>query len=57
MSRQYLRPEDLSILIVGDLDTITEGDPDYPEYSLEAIAGTPLIRIPLPDPVTMIYPE
>ena len=57
VAKRYLRPEDLSILIVGDLDTITEGDPDYPEYSLDAIAGTPLTRIPLPDPFTMIYPE
>ena len=57
VAKRYLRPEDLSILIVGDLDTITEGDPDYPDYSLDAIAGTPLTRIPLPDPFTMIYPE
>lgn len=53
----YIDPQKLVILIVGNVDAIMKGDPDRPEYSLEKIAdGRPIVRIPLPDPMTMEYP-
>ena len=60
VARQYLQPEDLVMLVVGDLSTIEAGDPDNPSYTLDAlgpISRQPLVRIPLPDPFTMQYPS
>ena len=54
MAQEYLHPDKLAILVVGDMSTIEAGDPENPEYSL---AGTPATRIPLPDPFTMEYPS
>jgi hypothetical protein len=34
-----------------------KGNPDKPAHSLEKIAGPKgITRIPLPDPLTMVYP-
>jgi len=34
------------------------GNPDLPEFSVERLAGDrPIVRIPLPDPMTMVYPD
>ena len=56
VAREYLHPDRLVMLVVGNLDAVEEGDPDNPEYALEDLAGEPLVRIPLPDPFTMEYP-
>jgi predicted Zn-dependent peptidase len=54
VAQEYLHPDKLAILVVGDMATIEAGDPENPEYSL---ADTPVARIPLPDPFTMEYPS
>ncbi len=56
-AQKYLQPDQLVILVVGNIDDITKGNPDKPEHTLAKIAGkTPIHRIPLPDPMTMVYP-
>jgi len=54
IAQKYLHPDQLVILIVGDADAIVKGNPDKPEYSLEKQGS--ITRIPLPDPLTMVYP-
>ena len=56
VARQYLNPDQLVILLTGDIDTIEQGDPDNPEFSLDRLSDGPVTRIPLPDPFTMEYP-
>ena len=56
VARRYLYPEALAILVVGNLEAILAGDPDRPEFSLEALRPGEALRIPLPDPFTMEYP-
>ena len=56
VARRYLDPEALAILVVGNLEAILAGDPERPEFSLEALRPGEAIRIPLPDPFTMEYP-
>lgn len=55
-ARRYLDPEALAILVVGNLEAILAGDPDRPEFSLDALRPGAAVRIPLPDPFTMEYP-
>ncbi|MGE3841434.1 MAG: M16 family metallopeptidase [Vicinamibacterales bacterium] len=57
VARTYLHPDRLVILAVGNVDAMLKGDPDRPTFSLEkqAPAGR-VTRIPLPDPMTMVYP-
>lgn len=58
VAAEYLQPDRLVILAVGNVDEMLEGDPDRPEYSFEKLAkGAPMTRIPLPDPATMVYPR
>lgn len=57
VAQKYLDPSKLVILVVGNIDDITRGNPDHPEYSLAKLATTGQVRrIPLPDPLTMVYP-
>ena len=56
VARRYLYPEALAILVVGNLEAILAGDPERPEYSLDALSPGEVVRIPLPDPFTMEYP-
>ncbi len=57
VAEKYLRPDQLVILVVGNIDEITKGNPDKPQYSLLKIAKDGQVRrIPLPDPLTMVYP-
>jgi len=57
VAQKYLDPSKLVILVVGNIDDITKGNPDHPEYSLTKLAAQGQIRrIPLPDPLTMVYP-
>lgn len=57
VAQEYLAPDRLVILVVGDRATIEAGDPDNPEIQLEGLAGGAITAIPLPDPFTMEYPE
>jgi zinc protease len=56
VAQEYLHPEQLVILVVGDIETILAGDPENQDYSLEALSPGEVVRIPLPDPFTMEYP-
>ncbi|MGI8783001.1 MAG: M16 family metallopeptidase [Acidobacteriota bacterium] len=57
VAQKYLDPDKLVFLIVGNIDDITKGNPDKPEYALAKFTKDGRIqRIPLPDPLTMIYP-
>jgi zinc protease len=57
VARKYLHPDRLVILAVGDSDAMLRGNPDRPQYSIAKLAGDRgVVRIPLPDPLTMIYP-
>ena len=57
VAREYLDPDGLVILVVGDRTTIEAGDPDNPEIQLQGLAGGTITAIPLPDPFTMEYPS
>ena len=55
-AREYLHPDRLVFLLVGDLAAIEQGDPENLEFSLEGLSRGPVTRIPLPDPFTLEYP-
>jgi len=58
VAREYLHPDRLVILAVGNVDDMLAGDPDHPDVLLEGLApGGNVTRIALPDPLTMQYPE
>ncbi|HEV8482121.1 MAG TPA: pitrilysin family protein [Blastocatellia bacterium] len=58
VAKQYLHPDKMVILIVGNIDDITKGNPDKPEYSIGKLGkGNQIQRLPLPDPLTMVYPK
>lgn len=58
VAQRYLQPDQLVVLVVGNIDEITKGNPDKPQHSLLKIARDGQIRrIPLPDPLTMVYPS
>ena len=56
VARQYLNPEQLVILMVGDVATILAGDPDNPSFTLDGLSRAPVQHIALPDPFTLEYP-
>ncbi len=55
VAREYLDPDNLVVLIVGDRETIEAGDPDNPGFSFEDLLVGEVTEIPLPDPFTMEY--
>jgi zinc protease len=57
VAQKYVHPDQLVILVVGSVDDILKGNPDKPEYSFKKIGNGNIIRIPLPDPLTMVYPK
>ncbi len=57
VATRYLDPDKLVIFAVGNLEAILAGDPERPEFSLEALSPGGVSRIPLPDPFTMEYPS
>ena len=57
VAREYLDPERLVMLVVGDRSTIEAGDPDNPDVTLAGLAAGGIAGIPLPDPFTMEYPS
>lgn len=57
VAQKYLQPDKLVILVVGNIDEISKGNPDKPQHSLLKIAKDGQLRkIPLPDPLTLVYP-
>ena len=58
VAQKYLDPAKLVILAVGNVSDMLKGNPDKPQYSFDALRkGAEIARIPLPDPVTMVYPR
>jgi zinc protease len=57
VASEYLHPDKLVILAVGNVEDMLKGNPDRPEYSFAKMANGKIVRIPLPDPATMIYPK
>ncbi len=58
VAKQYLMPDKLVILAVGNKADMLKGNPDKPQYSFEKLAPAGgIIDIPLPDPLTLKYPE
>ena len=58
VAQTYLKPEQAVILAVGATDAVKAGNPDEPSYSFQSLAQDGEIEmIPLPDPLTMKYPE
>ena len=57
-AQAHLHPDKLVALVVGDKAAVLAGNPERPEFSFESLAGDAGIQsIPLPDPLTMEYPE
>ena len=56
VAQKYLAPDKLVVLVVGNIDDITKGNPDRPQHSLVKVGGGTVKRIPLPDPLTLVYP-
>jgi predicted Zn-dependent peptidase len=58
VAQKHLQPDKLVVLVVGNIDEITKGNPDKPQYSLLKFAKDGKIhRIPLPDPLSLVYPS
>ena len=58
VAKKYLAPDKMVILAVGNVDDMLKGSPDKPEFSLKKFSKAGGIqRIPLPDPLTMAYPQ
>jgi zinc protease len=57
VARQYLHPDKMVILAVGNTEDMLKGNPDQPEFSFQKIGNGKITRIPLPDPLTMVYPK
>lgn len=57
-AKKYLHPDQRVMLSVGNIDDIMAGDPDRPDYDLLKLSPTgKAVKIPLPDPLTLVYPE
>lgn len=57
VAQKHLIPEKMVILVVGNVDDVLKGNPDKPADSFQKISGGKIVRIPLPDPLTMKYPN
>ncbi|MDA0203952.1 MAG: pitrilysin family protein [Acidobacteria bacterium] len=58
VAQKYLQPDHVVVLAVGATDAVKAGNPDEPDFSFQSLDDDGAIEmIPLPDPVTMIYPE
>lgn len=58
VAQKYLMPKKLAILAVGSVKQMLAGDPDHAAFKFEKFDGDGTIeQIPLPDPLTMKYPE
>jgi predicted Zn-dependent peptidase len=58
VAKKYLAPDKMVILAVGNVDDMLKGNPDKPEFTFKKFSKSGEIqRIPLPDPLTMVYPK
>ena len=58
VAQKYIHPDKLVILGVGKVEEVLAGNPDKPEFQFKKLAnGGEIQRIPLPDPLTMVYPQ
>jgi zinc protease len=57
VAREQLHSDKMVILVVGNTEDVLKGNPDKPEYSFQKISKGKIVKIPLPDPLTMKYPE
>ena len=58
VAQKYLNPGGLAVLAVGEVDAMLKGNPDKPQFSIGKLTGGKEVTIiPLPDPLTMVYPE
>ncbi|MBI3681859.1 MAG: insulinase family protein [Acidobacteria bacterium] len=57
VARQYLHPDRLVIVIVGNTEAIVKGNADRPQYSFDKLGLGAVRPMPLPDPLTMVYPS
>jgi zinc protease len=58
VAKKYLMPDKVVILAVGNVEDMLKGNPDKPEFSFKKFARAGDIQqIPLPDPLTMVYPK
>ena len=58
VAQQYLKPDELVIVGVGNVEEMLRGNPDQPQYRFEKFSPSGEVRrIPLPDPMTMRYPD
>ena len=58
VAQKYIHPDEFVILAVGNVEEMIKGNPDKPGYKFEKLAKDGEIhQIPLPDLLTMVYPE
>ncbi|MFN8008301.1 MAG: pitrilysin family protein [Terriglobia bacterium] len=58
VAQKYLMPEKLVYMAVGNVDDILKGNPDKPQFSFKKLSHTGEVQvIPLPDPLTLVYPK
>jgi len=57
VAAKYLHPDQMVFVVVGNIEDILKGNPEKPQHSFEKIGGGKITRIPLPDPLTMVYPK
>jgi zinc protease len=55
---EFLKPDALTVLVVGKVSEVLAGDPDKPDHQIETTAArTGIKQIPLPDAATLAYPN
>jgi hypothetical protein len=58
VAQKYLMPEKMVYLAVGNVDDMLKGNPDNPQYSFKKLSRNAEIQlIPLPNPLTLVYPK
>ena len=50
-AKAHVRPDQLIVLVVGNVDEILKGHPDHPTAKFESFG--PIVRLPLLDPLTL----
>jgi zinc protease len=50
-AKAHIKPDQLIVLVVGNVDEILKGHPDHPSAKFESLG--PLVRLPLLDPLTL----
>jgi predicted Zn-dependent peptidase len=54
---EFLRPDNLTILVVGKKDEVVAGDVEHADFNIGKYAADQgILEIPLPEPATLVYP-